>query len=296
MTKIDRPATPIRVLPFVLLILLHVAGLGLLFMLPDGIWPISRIGGRLRIASGLVHGEIAVIAAWAAWSRMTLALRLPLALLGSLLAGTVLLSAFGSWPGRQFVPFEQIAMTLSGAILHGLLIQGMCMAARAFGIEWRSVEGEKTEVRRQAQFRLWELFALMAAVSLFLGAFRLVWPTDAVFDWQSVTEDNLILTGILAVGNLLLANTIVTIYWVPRGWLKNLAITLGLAVVITLLEWFASQRLVLPRSIMMFAWMNGVYLGWMLMSLGLVRLAGYQLERVRFPKWTRAGRQLEMKG
>ncbi|MCE9525790.1 MAG: hypothetical protein K8R36_07020, partial [Planctomycetales bacterium] len=97
----NRPATPIRVLPFLLLILLHVVGLGLLFLLPDGIWPISRIGGRLRIASGLVHGEIAVIAAWGAWSQMTLALRLPLSLLGSLLAGIVLLTAFGGWPGQR---------------------------------------------------------------------------------------------------------------------------------------------------------------------------------------------------
>ena len=38
---------------------------------------------------------------------------------------------------------------------------------------------------------------------------------------------------------------------------------------------------------MMFVGMNGTYLGWLLMSLGLMRLAGYRLERVRFPKWTR---------
>ncbi|MCE9524725.1 MAG: hypothetical protein K8R36_01575, partial [Planctomycetales bacterium] len=235
----------------------------------------------------LVHGEIAVIAAWGAWSQMTLALRLPLSLLGSLLAGMVLLSAFGGWPGQRPVPLEQIVITLSTAMLHCILIQGMCLAARAFGIDWRSVETGESPVRRQAQFHLWELLALMAAVSLFLGAFRMLWPKDAVFDWQNITEDNLFLTSILLVGNLLLANTVITIYWHPRGRLTNLAITLALAATITVLEWLATQRLARPRSIMMFAWMNGLYMGWLLMSLGLVRLAGYRLERVRFPKWGR---------
>lgn len=287
MTPKELPSAPIRVLPFALLILLHVAGLALLFLLPDGIWPISRIGGRLRIASGLVHGEIAVIAAWAAWSQMTLALRLPLSMLGSLLAGIVLLAAIRPWSRQTVVPIEQTVIILTTAMFQCILIQGMCLAARAFGIDWINIESGKSLVRRQAQFHLWELLALTAAVAFFLGSFRLVWPQDAVFDWQSVTEDNLMLTSVIVLGNLLLANTVVTIYWIPRGWWKNLAISLALAIVITLLEWLAAQRLARPRSVMLFVWMNGLYMGWLLMSLGLVRLAGYRLERVRFPKWTR---------
>lgn len=287
MTPKEPPSAPIRVLPFALLVLLHVAGLALLFLLPDGIWPISRIGGRLRIASGLVHGEIAVIAAWAAWSQMTLALRLPLSMLGSLLAGMVLLAAIAPWSGQADVPPELTVITLGTAMMQCLLIQGMCLAARAFGIDWRHVPSGATPQRRKAQFHLWELLALTAAIALFLGSFRWVWPQDTDFAWQSVTEDNLVLTSVILLGNLLLANTIVTIYWIPRGWLKNLAITLALAAVITLLEWLATQRLTRPRSVMLFVWMNGLYLGWLLMSLGLVRLAGYRLERVRFPKWTR---------
>lgn len=286
MQKPDGPSIPTSIWPLVLLVVLHVAGLALLVILPEGVWPITRIGGRLRIASGLVHGEIAVIAAWAAWSQMTLALRVPLSLLGFLLAGFVLLLAFGNIPGR-YLPLEPIVMTLGTAMLHGILIQGMCLAARAFGLDWRNMHSGETPHRRRAQFHLWELLALTAAVALFLGSFRLLWPQDAVFDWQNVSEDSLWLTGVLIVGNLLLANTVVTVYWIPRGWLKNLAITLALAAIITLLEWVATQRLARPRSIMMFVWMNGLYMGWILMSLGIVRLAGYRLERVRFPKWSR---------
>lgn len=287
MTPKEPTSAPIRVLPFALLVLLHVAGLALLFLLPDGIWPISRIGGRLRIASGLVHGEIAVIAAWAAWSQMTLALRLPLSMLGSLLAGMVLLAAIAPWSGQADIPPELTVITLGTAMLHCILIQGMCLAARAFGIDWRHVPSGATPQRRKAQFHLWELLALTAAIALFLGSFRWVWPQDTDFAWQSITEDSLLLTSVILTGNLLLANTVVTIYWIPRGWLKNLAIAIALAAVITLLEWLATQRLTRPRSVMLFVWMNGLYMGWLLMSLGLVRLAGYRLERVRFPKWTR---------
>ncbi|MGI8979072.1 MAG: hypothetical protein ACR2FY_07590 [Pirellulaceae bacterium] len=284
---IERPSNSISIAPILLLVLLHVAGLAFLFLLPEGVWPISRIGGRLRIASGLVHGEIAVIAAWAAWSQMTFALRLPLSLLGSLLAGFVLLMAFGPRTGQGFVPIERIVVTLTTAMLHCLLIQGMCLAARSFGIDWRNVQSGETPQRRRAQFHLWELLALMAAFALLLGSLRWLWPTDAVFNWMNITEDSLMLSSVLLVGNLLLANSVVTIYWVPRGWLKNLVITLSLAALITLLEWFAAQRLANPRSVMMFVWMNGLYIGWLLMSLGLVRLAGFRLERVRFPNWSR---------
>jgi hypothetical protein len=286
MQKPERPPNSTSIFPLVLLVVLHVAGLALLILLPEGVWPITRIGGRMRIASGLVHGEIAVIAAWAAWSQMMLALRMPLSLLGSLLAGFALLMTFGNGSGR-FRPLESIVITLGTAMLHCILIQGMCLAARAFGIDWRNIHSGETPHRRRAQFHLWELLALTAAVALFLGSLRLLWPQDTVFDWQNVSEDNLWLTSVLLMGNLLLANTVVTVYWIPRGWLKNLAITLALAAIITLLEWLATQRLMRPRSIMMFVWMNGFYMGWILMSLGLVRLAGYRLERVRFPKWTR---------
>ncbi len=287
MTPKEPTSAPIRVLPFALLVLLHVAGLALLFVLPDGIWPISRIGGRLRIASGLVHGEIAVIAAWAAWSQMTLALRFPLSMLGSLLAGMVLLAAIAPWSGQADIPLELTVITLGTAMLHCFLIQGMCLAARAFGIDWRHVPSGATPQRRQAQFHLWELLALTAAIALFMGSFRWVWPQDTDFAWQSISEDSLLFTSVILIGNLLLANTVVTIYWIPRGWLKNLAITLALAAVITLLEWLATQRLTRPRSVMLFIWMNGLYMGWLLISLGLVRLAGFRLERVRFPKVTR---------
>jgi hypothetical protein len=126
----------------------------------------------------------------------------------------------------------------------------------------------------------------MAAFALFLGGLRLVWPDDDVFDWQEISEQSWLLAGVLVVGNLLLANTVVTIYWIPRGWLRNLVITLGIAATITLLEWSAARSLDLRRSIYMFAWMNGTCMSWLLMSLALVRLAGYRLERVRFPKWT----------
>ena len=113
----------------------------------------------------------------------------------------------------------------------------------------------------------------------------MLWPRGEVIDWMKISEDRLTLAGVLIVGNLLLTNTVVTIYWTPRGWLTNLSLTLGLAVVITALQWLAARGLDLRKSIFMFAWMNTVFLGWLLMSLGLVRLAGYRLERVRIPKW-----------
>ena len=259
----------LRLVPLFLLVLLHLVGLGLLLKWPFGVWPVTLIGGQLRIASGLVNGEIAVIAAWAAWSQMTLALRLPLAMLGSLLAGFVLLAV----------------ITLASALVQCLTILGMCRGARAFGIDWRNVQSGETPRRRRAQFHLWELLALMAAVALFLGSLRMLWPQGEVIDWMKISEDRLTLAGVLIVGNLLLTNTVVTIYWTPRGWLTNLSLTLGLAVVITALQWLAARGLDLRKSIFMFAWMNTVFLGWLLMSLGLVRLAGYRLERVRIPKW-----------
>ena len=280
-----RNLSTLRVAPILILVLLHVVALGLLVMVPEGVWPVSRIGGRMRIASGLVHGEIAVVAAWAAWTPMTFALRLPLAMLGSLLAGFVLLMAFRGNPG----PFriEAAVMTLASALLHCLAILGMFLAARAFGIDWRNVDSGEIPRPRRAQFHLWELLALMAAIALLLGSLRMLWPENAVFDWTNVSEDSLLLASVLLVGNLLLSNTVVTIYWIPRGPLKDLAITLGLAAIITLLQWLAARGLDLRRSIFMFAWMNGTFLGWLLMSLGLMRLAGYRLERVRFPNWSR---------
>ena len=54
----------LRLVPFFLLVILHLIGLGLLLRWPFGAWPVTLIGGQLRIASGLVNGEIAVIAAW----------------------------------------------------------------------------------------------------------------------------------------------------------------------------------------------------------------------------------------
>lgn len=280
------PAT-LRVAPILLLVALHLVVLALLFGMPEGVWPVTLIGGRLRVASGLVYGEIAVIAAWAAWSQMTLALRVPLALVGSLLAGFVLLTAMDNPRGSQELPLEQTVMTLTSALLHSVLILGMCLAARAFGIDWRRVASNEVPARRQAQFHLWELLALMAAIAVLLGALRALWPKDASFDWANVREGFVMLSSVLLIGNLLLANTVVTIYWTPRGPLKNLAITLGIAAVITVLEWLAARSLDLRRTIFMFAWMNGTYLGWLLMSLGLMRLTGYRLERVRFPKWSR---------
>lgn len=271
-----------RLVPLFLLVLIHLAGLGLLLKWPFGAWPITLIGGQLRIASGLVNGEIAVIAAWAAWSQMTLAIRLPLAMLGSLLASFVLVAVIDFAP--SYVPIEVTVITLASALVQCLTILGMCRGARAFGIDWRNVQSGQTPQRRRAQFHLWELLALMAAVALFLGSLRMLWPQDEVVDWTKISEDRLTLAGVLIVGNLLLTNTVVTIYWTPRGWLTNLAITLGLAVVITMLQWLAARGLDLRKSTFMFAWMNGAFLGWLLLSLGLVRLAGYRLERVRIPK------------
>jgi len=204
-------------------------------------------------------------------------------MLGSLLASFVLVAVIDSAP--SYVPIEVTVITLGSGLVQGLVILGMCRGARAFGIDWRNVQSGETPQRRRAQFHLWELLALMAAVALFLGSLRMLWPQGEVVDWMKISEDRLTLAGVLIMGNLLLTNTVVTIYWTPRGWLKNLAITLGLAVVITLLQWLAARGLDLRRSIFMFAWMNATFLAWLLMSLGLVRLAGYRLERVRIPKW-----------
>jgi hypothetical protein len=286
MTKQSRLVSTTTFAPLGLLLFLHAASLTYLFMVPEGIWTISRMVGGLRIASGLVYSEIAVIAAWAAWSQMAVAIRLLISLLLSLLAGIVLLTVYGHGLGGV-MQIEQIVITLCAVMLHCLLIQGMCLAARAFGIDWRNVATGETPVRRQAQFHLWEMLVLTAAAALFLGAFRLLWPPKPVFEWNNVTEDILIITTILLAGNFLLANTVVTVFWVRRGWLKNVAITLAIAIVITLLEWLATLRLIRPRTIQMLVCTNGLYMGWLLMSLGLVRLAGYRLERVRFPKWTR---------
>lgn len=267
-----------------LLLLSHVVALALLMKFPDGLWPASLIGGRLRIATGLVHGEIAVLAAWAAWSQMTLALRLPLAVLGSLIAAYALLWIIDSGP--TYTPIEISVLTLGSGLLQCLLVLGMCRAARAFGIDWRIHTGETPE-RRRAQFHLWELLALTSAVALFLGGMRMLWPVGERFDWTKIGEDRLTLAVVLLAANLLLANCVVTVYWIPRGWLWNLAITLTLAAVITLLEWLAARSLDLRRSFAMFGWMNVTFLGWLLWSLAMLRLAGYRLERVRFPKWTR---------
>src|SRR5437764_1304803 len=163
------PENRLRQLPLTLLVLLHLAALGMLFVFPSGIWPVTLLGGRLRIPAGLVHAEIAVIAAWAAWSKMTLALRVPLALLASLLAGFVLVAAF---PPPRYARTELIVMTLATALLQSLLIQGLCSAASLFGIEWRRVDGGGIPAERRAQFHLWELLAFMAAVALLLGGLR----------------------------------------------------------------------------------------------------------------------------
>ena len=265
-----------------LLLLSHVVALALLLKFPDGIWPASLIGGRLRIATGLVHGEIAVLGAWAAWSQMTFALRLPLAMLGSLLAADVVLTIIDSGPA--YTPIEITVLTLGSGLLQCLLILGMCRAARAFGIDWRNYRGE-TPQRRRAQFHLWELLALMAACALFMGTTRMLWPEDEVLDWMKMSEERLTLAMVLVAANLLLANCVVTVYWIPRGWLRNLAITITLAAVITVLEWLAARSLDLRRSLAMFVWMNATFLGWLLWSLAMVRLAGYRLERVRIPNW-----------
>ena len=185
---------------------------------------------------GLVHGEIAVIAAWAAWSQVTIALRVPLALVGSLLAGFVLFTAMPHPPGPRAWLLEQLVTTLATAGLHAVLILGMCLAARAFGIDWRNLTCGEIPARRQAQFHLWELLALMAAIALLLGGLRGLWPQNAVFGWANIREDSVALASVLLIGNVLLANTVVTIYWIPRGPLNNLAITVGLAAAITLLD------------------------------------------------------------
>lgn len=283
---LSRPPS-LRAVLLSLLISLHAGGLGLLFLLPDGVWPVSQIGGRLRIASGLVHGEIAVISAWAAWSPMTVALRIPLAVFASLLAGFVLVMAMASPPLPGIVPIELIVMTMATALAHCLLIMGMCLAASAFGIDWLDLSFSESPARRPAQFHLWELLAMMFAMALLLGALRGIWPENAVLDWTQIREDMVLLSCVLLAGNLLLANTVITTYRTARTWHLNLAIALGIAAVITILEWLAALRLVRPRSIFMFLWMNGFYLGWLLMSLGLMRAAGFRLTRVRFPKWTR---------
>ena len=265
-----------------LLLLAHVVSLAFLLKFPDGIWPASLIGGRLRIATGLVHGEIAVVAAWAAWSQMTLALRLPLAMLGSLIAAYALLWIIDSGP--SYTPIEVTVLTLGSGLIQCLLVLGMCRAARAFGIDWRNYSGE-TPQRHRAQFHLWELLALPAAVALFLGGLRMLWPVGERFDWMKMSEDRLTLSMVLLAANLMLANCVVTVYWIPRGRLRNLAITLSLAATITLLEWLAARSLDLRRSFAMFGWMNATFLGWLLFSLAMLQLAGDRLERVRIPKW-----------
>jgi hypothetical protein len=102
---------------------------------------------------------------------------------------------------------------------------------------------------------------------------------------MKMSEHRLTLSVVLLAANLMLANCVVTVYWIPRGWAWNLAITLTLAAVITLLEWLAARSLDLHRSFAMFGWMNATFLGWLLWSLAMLRLAGYRLERVRIPKW-----------
>src|SRR5678816_2415745 len=98
-----------------LLLIAHVVALAFLLKFPDGLWPASLIGGRLRVATGLVHGEIAVIAAWAAWSQMTLALRLPLAILGSLISAAALHWIIDSGP--TYTPIEVSVQTFgSGSV------------------------------------------------------------------------------------------------------------------------------------------------------------------------------------
>ena len=283
---ISRPPSPRTVL-CLLLIALHAAALGLLFVWPDGVWPTTKIGGQLRIASGLVHGEIAVVSAWAAWSPLTIALRVPVAAVASLLAGFVLVMAMAAPTPSGTVPLELIVMAMATALAHCLLILGMCLAASAFGIDWQDLSHPDAPRRPAGQFHLWELLALMFSVALLLGAVRWIWPPDAVLDWSRIHEDFVLLSCVLLAGNLLLSNTVITTYRTRRDWRLNLAITLGIAAVITFLEWLAALRLVRPRSIFMFSWMNGFYLGWLLLSLGLVRAAGYRLTRVRFPQWTR---------
>jgi hypothetical protein len=129
------------------------------------------------------------------------------------------------------------------------------------------------------------LFTAEVAIALAIG--RATWPQFMARGWDPLRLfDWLVMAG----GNILLFNTVVTCFHVPRRWWKNLLLAAIFALLIAGLELFALWKLGSPGDpwrpiVAPLLALNAVQLGWLAFAVWRMDRAKLYLRRVVLPNF-----------
>lgn len=282
-----------------LLILLLLAAVQLLMLLPIGfIAPHRFANDWLRsIAMGIFFGSgfasVSAAATWSALGPFRLVVRLPCALCWALMTGLLAMyHIITSSGGSSHATVEGMVLAATFLVL-GLVVQTPLWIARAIyhfriDVPLESISGDALP---EHQFGIRQLLIVTAIIAAALGAGRLlVLGIDSRMNQTRIEAPDwelLVVLGLFLVCNSLVAFLVVTGALLPKRSGLGVAISTAVVVAISVVEGAMIKMLVPggpPDSWHMLAFigtMNVSQFGWLLVSLLLLRAAGYKLVRAQ---------------
>ena len=228
-------------------------------------------------ALGLAFGQATVLGVWAAWGPLRMAVRFPVACGWAIVVGFALVIKMGPPPND----FLFAVLLICGAMLvQMILVQLPLWVMRArHSLRMLAPTEQVAPLRRaEYQFGIRQLLILTTGVAVILALGRWIFSANNLEElagnWESV-----IAVSIIVISNSLLTLPLTIGLLLPRRAWLGLLISLAFFATVTLLEQpvFAAilGRRGAPDEV--FWWLNGIQYAWVLVSLLLVRAAGYRL-------------------
>ena len=268
-----------RPLTFGLVAGLIALGTFVLAMMPEprggpGLWEFLFAGAMF----GTLFGVATLAAAWSAWGPLALLIRVPLAVVLIVVVVAAILANKGPGLDAQF-------FVAFGAAMLGqwVLVQTpLWLLSIMKGLRLRHVADlAQTGGTADHQFGIRQLMILTAIVAVTLGVGRMLVGT---WKWEGhgpAAGEIALVFSFLVLCNTLATLPLVVAALLPRNALAACLVGIGFVALVTLCE-VPAFELVRPSGASsddtaIFWIMNFVAAGWVLVSLGILRLGGYRL-------------------
>lgn len=246
----------------------------------------------MGIFFGSGFASVSAAATWSALGPFRLVVRLPCALCWTLMTGLLLMyHIITSSGGSSHATMEAVVLAAAFLVLW-LVVQTPLWIARAiyrFRIDL-PLESASADALPEHQFGIRQLLIVTAIIAAALGAGRLlVLGIDSRMNQTRIEGPDwelLVVLGLFLVSNSLVAFMVVTGALLPQRWRLGVGIGIAVAAAISLVE--SAVLMLFPggppgfwHMLAFIGTMNGSQFGWLLVSLLLLRAAGYKLVKAR---------------
>ena len=226
--------------------------------------------------AGIIVGQCCLLSAVAAMGPWRLLPRLMIT--GGLTVGGLLGLAIAERP-FGFSAEEAVLMCLFALAFWGLIQIPLWLARLALGVSMIRGEDSTASQATRSQYGIRQLMVLTFGVCLILGIGRWVTPAKTVEDLNSVSIGDWILFGTMATALSLLAATSIIGTLHVHYWRAGIAVSAASAGLVAIGDYSVSAQLTSlgkGEAVLHSLMIVSAYL-WLLLSVLLVRVAGYRI-------------------